>query len=278
MIAIIVPVFKRFAVSRGLFECLLNVEDILVIVVDDGCQYEYKAFCEENDFVYIEGTGYLFWGGMINAGLEYLELNRPKNLERVIFANDDILINKSTLKKLISFDLDIVHPVVLDENCRAVESGSRLRSRYFLFTHHPFRGLHKHTIPKNRLERIDVFTARFLVMKPEIIERLKGVRTEHFLHYGGDSDFGLRTRGLFKAFVSSNTFITLNTLTTSNSLKLDVNFLVFTKSLFEFKSALNLVNKARLINLHLPVISRPFNLLLLIPFSYCQYFYYRWIK
>ena len=278
MVAIIVPVFKRFEVSKGLFNCLTKIKEVKVVVVDDGNQPEYRNYCKENGFIHLSGTGKLFWGGMINVGLDYLRSSNLQNFDRIIFANDDIIINETSFYRLINLDVDIVHPVVLDENMRAIESGTRLLSKYFFFTNHPFRGLDRDVIPKNKFELIDIFTGRFLVVRPDVIEQLNGIRTDYFLHYGGDSDFGLRSRRQFRAFVYSGAHITLNTSTTSNSLKLNVSFVEFTKSLFKFKSATNLLIKFRLIYLNMPPISVPLNILLLVPYSYLQFFYSKWKK
>lgn len=278
MVAIIIPVFKRFEVSKGLFNCLNKIKEIKVVVVDDGNQPEYRNYCKENGFTYLSGTGKLFWGGMINLGLDYLRSINLQNFDRIIFANDDIIINETSFYRLINLDVDIVHPVVLDENMRAIESGTKLLSKYFFFTNHPFRGSDRDVIPKNKFELIDIFTGRFLVMRPDVIEQLHGIRTDYFLHYGGDSDFGLRSRRRFRAFVYSGAYITLNTSTTSNSLKLNVSFVDFTKSLFKFKSATNLLVKFRLIYLNMPPVSVPLNVLLLVPYSYLQFFHSKWKK
>jgi len=278
MIAIIVPVFKRFDVSLQLFKCFKDIQNLDVIVVDDGCEDCYRDYCFDHGFSYIEGTGSLYWGGMINLGLEYVKRKLSVKYDRIIFANDDVVIDRKTLKTLLSLDLDIVHPVVLNEKKYAVESGAKLRSKYFLFTKHPFRNLFSDTIPNNKLELIDIFTGRFLVMKPKVIEKLGCIRTQHFLHYGGDSDFGLRSRGHFKAYIFSGAHIYLNTATTSNSLKLNTNIASFTRSLFTFKSASNIRVKSKLIRLNLPSISQPLNLLVLLPFAYVQYFYSKWKK
>ena len=278
MVAIVIPVFKRFEVSRRLFNCLTKIKEVKVVVVDDGNQSEYRNYCKEYGFIHLPGTGKLFWGGMINLGLDYLKSRNLQNFDRIIFANDDVIIDETSFYKLISLDADIVHPLVLDENMRAIESGAKLLSKYFLFTNHPFRGLDRDVIPNNKFELIDIFTGRFLVMRPDVIDQLIGIRTDYFLHYGGDSDFGLRSRRHFKAFVYSGAHITLNTSTTSNSLKLNVSIVDFTKSLFKFKSASYLLVKLRLIYLNIPSISVPFNILLLIPYSYAQFFYSKWKK
>lgn len=276
MVAIIVPVFRRFEISRRLFDSLCFLHDVLVIVIDDGDQAEYRNYCDENQFVYIRGTGDLYWGGMINLGLDYLRTNQIENLKRVIFANDDIIIKRDSFYKLVSLDLDIVHPVVLGENECAVESGAKLINRNLTFTRHPFRGLHKDSLPENTLQEIDIFTGRFLVMKPKVIDLLHGIRTNYFQHYGGDSDFGLRSRRYFRAYVYSGSVVNLNTRTTSNSLKLDTNWIGFTRSLFEFKSALNLKVKVNIILLNFPMFYVPLNLALLLPHAYAQYIYFKW--
>lgn len=278
MVAIIVPVYRRFEISRRLFESLKSLPDVLVIVIDDGDQDEYRNYCEHNQFVYVPGTGELYWGGMINLGLDYLKNTEIENLKRVIFANDDIIINRDSFCKLLSLDLDIVHPVVLGENDFAVESGAKLINRYFTFTRHPFRALSKDLLPENTLQEMDIFTGRFLVMKPKVLDCLQGIRTNYFRHYGGDSDFGLRSRGHFKAYIYSDAYIYLNTLTTSNSLKLNANIVSFTRSLFKFKSASNIRVKFELIRLNFPYFSQPINFLMLLPYAYAQFIYSKWKK
>jgi GT2 family glycosyltransferase len=278
MIAIIVPVYRRFNISTRLFECLNQIQNIEVIVVDDGCEESYRVYCSDHGFIYIEGSGKLYWGGMVNRGLEYVKQNGLEKYERIIFANDDVVIDLEAFNALLSLDLDIIHPVVLDEKRQSVESGAKLRSKYFLFTKHPFRNIYHDLIPKNKLELIDIFTGRFLVMKPRVIEHLGGIRTKHFLHYGGDSDFGLRSRGHFKAYIYSDAHIYLNTLTTSNSLKIDANIVSFTRSLFKFKSASNIRVKFKLIRLNFPYVSQPINFLILVPYAYVQFMYSKWKK
>ena len=276
MNAVIVPVYKRFEVSIGLFSCLKNLPNVQVIVVDDGAESSYKDYCDKNGFIYIEGTGELYWGGMINKGIEYVLRDKNRNFDKVIFANDDVLIRESDMQKLLDLDLDIVHPVVFNDNDVAVESGSRLRNKNLFFTVHPFRGLPKKALPKEGLEEINIFTGRFLVMKLSVIQELRGIRTDLFAHYGGDSDFGLRSRNNFKAYIYSGASIILNTQTTDNILKKNPNLMSFTRSLFEFKSASNLGVKIRLILHNMPKLSLPLNLALILPYMYAQFFYSIW--
>ena len=276
MIAVIVPVYKRFEVSIGLFSCLKNITNVLVVVVDDGAESSYRDYCDKNGFIYIEGTGELYWGGMINKGIEYVSSNKNRNFEKVIFANDDVLIRESDVQKLVDLDLDIVHPVVFDDNEVAVESGSRLWNKYLFFTVHPFRGLSKESLPKERLEEMNIFTGRFLVMKLSVIQELRGIRTDLFAHYGGDSDLGLRSRSNYKAYIYSGASIILNTKTTDNILKRNPNLISFSRSLFEFKSASNLGVKIRLIFHNMPILSLPLNLVLILPYMYAQFFYSKW--
>ena len=107
--SIIIPSYIRPIELR---ECINNLIDILnenlklVIVLDGSPKPIFdmvRAFKSKHVHI-LEGDGNLFWGGAINAGMEFAFNNLAS--ERVIWLNDDTVFTSEDVQKFISEPYD----------------------------------------------------------------------------------------------------------------------------------------------------------------------------
>lgn len=276
MIAIIIPVYDRFHISKKLFEALSKDRDLTVVVVDDSRLPVYQDYCRESGFSYLHGTGDLFWGGMINLGLDYLREIGLERFSRIVFANDDVIVDLESIRRLVDLDLDIVHPIVSGATGIALGSGSKLVSSLLFLTKHPFRNMAISDLPPDDLVKFDIFTGRFLVMKPSVILSLGGVRTKWFQHYGGDVDLGLRSRKFFDAFIYSGVHIFLNKEATGNNLMMKLTVREAIRGFFDIRSSHNLRVTVMLSLLNFNILVAFINILIIVPKRVFQFLYFRW--
>lgn len=279
MIFIIVPVYKRFNTSIKFFNSLKASENYKVIVVDDGCEDDYKEFADSrSNYEYLLGSGSLYWGGAINLGITYVKAKYDLNQnDFIILANDDVVLREESLDALIEsskLGYDIIHPLVINSNGFCVSSGSKVVSELLFITKHPFRNIHITKVDKDQYVKIDILTGRFLMVRANVFLNFGGIRTEYFQHYGGDSDLGLRLRNIIDCYLDTNSVVELDTTTTGDNVGTDITFMKFIKSLFSIRSSNNLRVRVLLNVLNFNIFIAFVNVILLLPTISFQNLYY----
>ncbi|MDA9804404.1 glycosyltransferase [Gammaproteobacteria bacterium] len=203
MIYIIVPTFAKVNQTQKFIASIDNSirSGYLIILVDDHPENLTFNFIKQNKFVKIlKSDRELWWVGSINLGIKFLYDNYGvKEKDIVVFANNDVEIDKTSFKVLKNEMLNninqIIHPRTFDQNNVEVSSGAKIITLFPYITKHP-----KNFISK-KIE-IDMGTARFLMMGGNVLNKL-GFINRDLVQYGGDNDFTLSA----KQFHNINTYI-----------------------------------------------------------------------
>lgn len=196
MVYIIVPVFKRLEKTIAFLESLqVSISDAYhVVLVDDSPEYEHFNFINgEINISVAKGNGYLYWGGGINEGLNYLNKKFiVGEQDIIIFANNDILLDKNAFTELNSlFKKDsnrILHPKLIDQVGNVISAGSKIVMWFPFITDHRIN-------ESSNLNLVDIASARFLMFSGKTLSILGGVN-DLLPHYGGDNDFTYRAKKL----------------------------------------------------------------------------------
>ena len=162
--------------------------DIHLIVVDDGSEDGTGAWLSSQPGEKIHtvtGDGSLWWGGAVNAGLEYLEKSFPPGDDDLcVFANNDVYVDDPYFVSKLCGRLrpgELLHPRVTDSSGKEFSSGARIISWI------PFLTVHSQKL-RQRRPRIDVGTTRFLIF-PRALLRIVPRIPAGIPHYLGDYYF-----------------------------------------------------------------------------------------
>ena len=194
MIYVIVPTFARVKETKAFLISLQAAikKDYLVLMIDDHPdKVTYKEIKENKYIKILTPQKELWWVGSINLGIKRLfDEYELENEDLVIFANNDVLIDKKSFEILINElkqnQNQIVHPRTFDQNNIEVSSGTRIVSFFPYITRHP----------KNFFENkihIDMGSARFLCMTATTLKKV-GFINKDLVQYLGDNDFTLRAK------------------------------------------------------------------------------------
>lgn len=198
---IIVPVHNSLDYTKRFARAMLSQTgiDIRLIIVDDGSTDGTGSWlaAQPGEKVHtVTGDGTLWWGGAINAGLEYLEKTfSPEAGDTCVFANNDVFVEDRSFVSGLCERLaarELIHPKVTDTAGREFSSGARIISWI------PFLTRHSHKLRQLR-PKVDIGTTRFLMFSRSLLYDVAripgGIR-----HYLGDyyftrkaKDYGYRT-------------------------------------------------------------------------------------
>jgi len=199
MIYVIIPVHGGYEVTGILIDCLssgFNADEIKYIVVDDGPVNEEHLYSFADNFCYQHFEQDLWWVGGVNVGLEILKSYSCSDNDVVVLANNDVVIDPSEFRKLIHFYRSLenndclVHPRTVDSGGSEVSSGAAVISWFPYVTRHPMGQF------LNKLERVDLGTARMLITKFSIIDLVDKINP-NLVQYHGDNYLTLK---LFKDY------------------------------------------------------------------------------
>ena len=194
MIYILVPTFARINETKR-FLLSLNKsinQDYLAIIVDDHPEkITLKNIKQSSSLKVISSEKELWWVGCMNLGIKVLLNDYHLNEEDiVVFANNDIEIDKTSFNNLLSHikenNNQIVHPRTFDQNGLEVSSGAKIYSYLPYITIHP-----KKFFEEKKL--IDMGTARFLMMSGAVLKKVRNINN-NLIQYGGDNDFTLNAK------------------------------------------------------------------------------------
>lgn len=203
MIYIIVPTFARVEETKKFLHSIQQSiqKDYLALIIDDHPEkHTYKSIHQNSNIKVMTSDKEIWWVGSINLGIKLL-LNEYslKDEDTVVFANNDIQIDKSSFNILFN-ELkkdrnQILHPRTFDQNNYEVSSGAKIITLFPYITKHPINFL-------KRKKLIDMGTARFLMMSGTVLKQVGSINSK-LIQYGGDNDFTLSA----KKFHNINTYI-----------------------------------------------------------------------
>ena len=196
MIYILVPTYDGLEDTINFLHSVKeSVEgDYLVLLIDDHPDKITHTSLKDFDRVKVfTSNKEIWWVGCINFGIERLFNHYSINdNDIIIFANNDIQIDKKSFDILLNEiqreKLQIVHPRTFDKENREVSSGAKILSFFPYITRHPKNF-------SNPKERIDMGTARFLMMSGSVLNKV-GYVNQDLIQYGGDNDFTLSAKRL----------------------------------------------------------------------------------
>ena len=212
MIYILLPTYARVEETKSFIESIYDSinENFMIIIIDDHPEnITYRSLRKDINIKIYKPEKELWWVGSINKGIKVL-LEDIKILDDdiIIFANNDVIINKKCFLEIINIldedEIQIVHPRTLDYENNELSSGTKIYSFFPYITMHP-----KNFVAKKY--QIDTGTARFLSFKGIVLKKV-GYINNNLLQYGGDNDFTLRATKLFdiKCYILRDAFCRLN--------------------------------------------------------------------
>jgi len=258
MIYIILPTHKKVPTTTLFLDSIKNYlpQNYTVILIDDDADHESsKAFSREKNVIIVKGDGNLWWGGAINAGIDYLfKRLDPQPDDICVFANNDVQINQSTFP-MIAEALDknkdaLYHPCVLNQWGEEKSAGSKVITWFPYISRHPVNFATEYV-------RIDMATARFLCFTIQSLKKIGGI-SGNLPHYGGDNDFSLRAKKIgIPTFLLRKAVCTLDDQETGLSSSNIMSVADLWKSLTSTRSSNNLKFRYRFVDnyFHNPFIS-----------------------
>ncbi len=248
MIYIILPTHKKVPTTKLFLHSIHKhlQENYLIIMIDDDADHESsKAFGSDKNIIIIKGNGNLWWGGAINAGIDYLFTRLDPKLDDIcVFANNDVQITPTTFP-VIAAALHknknaLYHPRVRNQKGGEVSAGSKVITWFPYISKHP-KGF------TSEFARIDLATARFLCFTVQTLHKI-GRISQNLPHYGGDNDFSLRAKKMgISTFLLRNAVCTLDDRETGLSGSNIMSVSALWKSLISTRSSVNIKYRYRFV-------------------------------
>jgi GT2 family glycosyltransferase len=265
MLYIIVPVHNRINTTVKFITSLRkqNYTEYSLVIVNDGSKDNTKQIIEESfpETTVIEGNGNLFWGGGINAGLNYISGFLQPN-DFIAFANNDTILFDDTITQLMKYaenEKALFHSLVIKSDQQIISSGAKIVNWPLFITRHPFRGKKLGQINFPEKEVIDLMTARFVVFKATILNSYPSIDITNFPHYVGDNDFSMSLKKMgIKTYIIPASKCIIDVSTTGDNPHKLRTFRSVINSLTSIRSTNNLVYRYRFGKKHCPKLFFPF--------------------
>ena len=243
MIYLIVPTYGRVEDTTNFLNSLKNSiqKDYSVILIDDHPEKPTLNYFKNNKNVKVLNSNKeLWWVGSVNLGIRYLFENyNLKSKDIVVFANNDVTINKSCFsilqEEINNKTYQIIHPRTFNQDGVEVSSGSKILCFFPYISSHPCNF-------KQNKKIIDMGTARFLMTSGGVLKKIRYVN-ENLIQYGGDNDFTLSA----KRFHGINTYLIRDAICMLNDTQTGLknhNMLTF-KQLYQSFSSLRSPNNIK---------------------------------
>lgn len=262
----VIPTFRETDKIRSLMECFRQIADkaIEIIIVNGYPGDETSAWLKENKafpVIELEGNPSLYWSGLVNVGLRYLQETSDK--PRYFFLmNADVKFSTDILQlflRQIAMEVPCQVAAMTVANGIVLSSGVKVVSWLLTINRHVLAGRHIDSIEKGQLIPVNFLPTRCVMFPYEALEK-GGLANETKLpHYGSDYEFTFRLVRLgYPAYVSTDVVVELDVQHTGA----DVYYKKMgiwrrCVSLFSIKSPSNPVFQMRFIRLTYPRYARP---------------------
>jgi GT2 family glycosyltransferase len=256
MIHVIIPIYNRLKYTVACLKSIEsqnNVEDLEIIVVDDGSSDGTKNFIKKNfsKVKIISGTGNLFWCGSVHLGIINV-LKNCKGGDWILLVNNDIELSKDTITDLVNLSEKtgrnaLVGSLTVSAYDRQtiIKSGTIVKSWFFNRTKHVYEGLKLNQIPNKDSIEVDLLTGRCLLHPVEMFEKVGHYDVKRFIHYGADDEFSFRVKNFGYSVLlcpTSIVYLQPNEIITTKTISLKSFFYTF----FSIRSSSNIINKFHL--------------------------------
>jgi GT2 family glycosyltransferase len=176
-------------------EYAIDKEYLVLIVDDHPDKVTFNSIEQNKNVKIVTSKEELWWVGSINLSIKILfEEYTLKDEDIIIFANNDVQIEKNSLDILINELKEnknqIVHPRTFNQDNTEVSSGTKILTFFPYITKHP------KNFSENKVH-IDMGTARFLCMTAASLNKI-GFINKNLIQYQGDNDFTLTAKRYHK--------------------------------------------------------------------------------
>ncbi len=200
-IHILIPVYNRLKNTKEIISCLRNQiisKKINIIVIDDGSNDGSKEWLKNQaDITVLNGNSFLYWGGAINCGINYLIKNHDPN-DWVIFINNDVWIDNNFVSNLYEIAKS-------NKNSAIGTSVRKLSNRSFLVSIGPiinawnFEVYDKITRIGNlnsiaKLTEVDALSGRGVIYSLKMLKAHGNLNTLIMPHYFSDYVLSMRLK------------------------------------------------------------------------------------
>lgn len=186
----IVPTHNRLQMLKQCISRLKhqNLPSIEIIVIDDGSDdgtKEYLSQIENKSLKVIHGSGNMWWGGSVDAGMKYA-LSLAKDSDYLLLMNDDGVFGQDYVVQMVAASRRYGNSAMVspqyDINCR-LSSYVGYRVDYY-----------SQEIEPVKEEPIDASVGRGLLIPVRIAKRVGTIDTRGFQHYMGDLEYTARIK------------------------------------------------------------------------------------
>lgn len=200
---IIIPVFNRIEKTKLCITSVRNqtYNNIKIYLVDDGSTDGTSEIISNlfPDVIIIRGNGDLWWTGAIRKGVDYLIDNDVKDEDYVMTLNNDVILDQTTIEKLVSFTSDqklIVNALSIDDRDKntIISSGNKMMSWFFNISWHPMHGKKYDSLIDKIPVSVDILTGRSMLFSLGVCKFVGNFDCINFRHYAGDSEFSSRAK------------------------------------------------------------------------------------
>jgi len=262
MVYIVIPVHNRINKTIKCLDSIYsqNYKDFSIIVIDDGSIDKTSQILSKKypSLKVLQGSGSLFWTGAVNLGIKYV-LNISKEGDWILLVNNDVIMEQDVIYELTTFALEqnrhvIINALSVDLSDREtiIKSGTTVKSWFLNITQHILQGSRRSELASTGAVKADLLTGRCLLHPVEVFHAIGNYDCKKFPHYGGDDEFTARAKKHgYELYVIPSAIVYLdNNKTWANNLNI-------IDRLFGIRSGINLLNRWKITNAIVPLISRP---------------------
>lgn len=200
-IHILIPVYNRLKKTKEIIFCLRNQiksNKLNIVVIDDGSNDGSKEWLKnQNDITVLKGNSYLYWGGAIKYGINYLIKNYDLN-DWVIFINNDVWINNKFVSNLYDLAKSNKNSAIGSSvrhlsNKRVLVSIGPIINTWHLKVHDKIKRINSlDSIPK--LTEVDALSGRGVIYSLKMLKALGNINTLIMPHYLSDYVLSMRLK------------------------------------------------------------------------------------
>lgn len=193
---VIVPLFNRVENIPRLLDQLRaqTFHDFKLVLVDHGLRKVDRTTLP--DFViYLESTPDKWWSGAMNVGMRHvMNHEAPKDIDFIVFQNDDVIFQPDMLENLVRFSQQenaVIGPVTLQIDNNQIVDANNFMNKVRGIHNCPYRGQDFGDIKEDFLES-DIQKGRGVIYPVPVVRKI-GLLTEK-LKCRADPEYGWRAK------------------------------------------------------------------------------------